>query len=222
MNSKQLFQVLKRQVHLICMTDNDVKSVKKTIFNSPVWAREKSNIEGTRRLMETTARYIMQSYKEVEGELEKVMGTEQLIRLDPSTKSNINIFKSIEEIRVEQLEDTMDIYVERLVSDEVPVKELIKLITKYRYILKRIIKNKEIIKNELWKQLQNNKVHQEVYLQTGPTIEDQLKEGRIEENLTLHKINSGRPEELAKGPKNSKEELLFGGGFQKGTKKEAL
>merc|ERR1712215_202963 len=94
--------------------------------------------------METTARYIMQSYKEVEGELEEVMETEQLIRLDPSTKSNINIFKSIEEIRVEQLEDTMDIYVERLVSDEVPVKELIKLITKYRYILKRIIKNKDV------------------------------------------------------------------------------
>merc|ERR1712030_254885 len=37
--------------------------------------------------------------------------------------------------------------------------------------------------------------------------------GQIEENLTLHKVNSG--------PKNSKEELLFGGGFQKGTKKEA-
>ena len=92
----------------------------------------------------------------------------------------------------------MDIYVERLVFDEVPVKELIELITKYRYILKRIIKNKEIIKKELWKQLQNNKVHQEVYLKTDPTVE------------------------LAKGPKNSKEELLFGGGFQKGTKKKAL
>ena len=196
MNSKQLFQVLKRQVHLICMTDNDVKSVKKTIFTGVRAAREKSNIEVIRRLVDTTARYIIQSYKEVEGELEEVMETEQLISLDPSTNSNI--FKSIEEIRVEQLEDTMDIYVERLVSDEVPVKELIKLITKYRYILKRIIKNKEIIKKELWKQLQNNKVHQEVYLKTGPTVE------------------------LAKGPKNSKEELLFGGGFQKGTKKEAL
>merc|ERR1712082_412482 len=157
-------------------------------------AREKSNIEVIRRLMDTTARYIIQSYKEVEGELEE--DTEQLISLDPSTNSNI--FKSIEEIRLEQLEDTMDIYVERIVSDEVPVKELIKLITKYRYILKRIIKNKEIIKKELWKQLQNNKVHQEVYLKTGPTVE------------------------LARGPKNSKEELLFGGGFQKGTQKEAL
>merc|ERR1712082_17239 len=90
-------------------------------------AREKSNIEVIRRLMDTTARYIIQSYKEVEGELEE--DTEQLISLDPSTKSNI--FKSIEEIRLEQLEDTMDIYVERIVSDEVPVKELIKLITKY-------------------------------------------------------------------------------------------
>ena len=178
------------------MTDNDVKSVKKTIFTGVRAAREKSNIEVIRRLVDTTARYIIQSYKEVEGELEEDMETEQLISLDPSTNSNI--FKSIEEIRLEQLEDTMDIYVERIVSDEVPVKELIKLITKYRYILKRIIKNKEIIKKELWKQLQNNKVHQEVYLKTGPTVE------------------------LAKGPKNSKEELLFGGGFQKGTKKEAL
>ena len=106
------------------MTDNDVKSVKKTIF-SKVWDREKSNsTEAARRLVETTARYIMESYKEVEGELEEVMETEQLIRqlirLHPSTNSNI--FKSIEEIRVEQLEDTMDIYVERLVSDAVPVK----------------------------------------------------------------------------------------------------
>merc|ERR1712237_307147 len=144
------------------------------------------------------------------------METEQLIRLDPSTNSNI--FKSIEEIRVEHLEDTMDIYVERIVSDAVPVKELARLITKYRYMLTRIIKNKEVITNKLWEQLQNNKVHQEVYQQTGPTVmEDQLEEGRLEENLTPHKINSGKPEELAKGPKNSKEELLFGEGFQKGT-----
>ena len=42
---------------MICMTDNDVKSVKKTIFTK-VWAREKSNsIEVIRRLVETTARY---------------------------------------------------------------------------------------------------------------------------------------------------------------------
>ena len=135
----KLLQVLSRQVHIICMTDNDVKSVKKTIF-SKVWDREKSNsTEAARRLVETTARYIMESYKEVEGELEEVMETEQLIRLDPSTNSNI--FKSIEEIRVEQLEDTMDIYVERIVSDAVPVKDLVRLITTYRYMLTRIIKN---------------------------------------------------------------------------------
>ena len=83
------FKFYQRQVHIICMTDNDVKSVKKTIF-SKVWDREKSNsTEATRRLVETTARYIMESYKEVEGELEEVMETEQLISLDPSINSNI-------------------------------------------------------------------------------------------------------------------------------------
>ena len=69
----------------------------------------------------------------------------------------------------------------------------------------------------------NNKVHQkEVYQQTGPPVrEDQHKgKGRLEKNLTPHKINSGKPKELAKGPKNSKEELLFKGGFQKGTKRQ--
>ena len=88
-------------------------------------------------------------------------------------------------------------------------------------MLTRIIKNKEVIKNKLWEQLQNNKVHQEVYQQTGPTVmEDQLEEDRLEENLTPHKINSGKPKELAKGLQNSKEELLFRGGFQKGKKRK--
>ena len=220
----KLLQVLSRQVHIICMTDNDVKSVKKTIF-SKVWDREKSNsTEAARRLVETTARYIMESYKEVEGELEEAMETEQLIRqlirLHPSTNSNI--FKSIEEIRVDQLEDTMDIHAERMGSDTVPVKEIAKLIIKYRYMLTRIIKNKEAITNKLWKQLRNNKVHQEVYQQTGPTVmADQQKEDRLEKNLTPHKKNSGKPQELAKGLQKSKEELLFRGGFQKGTKKES-
>ena len=40
--------------------------------------------------------------------------------------------------------------------------------------------------------------------------------------MTPHKTNSGKPKELAKGPKNSKEELLFNGGFQESTKKKAL
>ena len=113
------------------MTDNDVKSVKKTIFTGVRAAREKSNIEAIRRLVDTTARYIMQSYKEVEGELEEDMETEQLISLDPSTNSNI--FKSIEEIKETMLEETMDIYVERIVSDAVPVKDLVRLITTYSF-----------------------------------------------------------------------------------------
>ena len=45
---------------------------------------------------------------------------------------------------------------------------------------------------------------------------DRRKEDRIEKNLTPHKINSGKPKELAKGLQNSKEELLFRVSFQKG------
>ena len=148
----------------------------------------------------------------------------QLLRLNPSINSTI--FKKIEEMRVEELEKNMNIYAELMIDQGQPVKELVRLITTYRYMLKRIIKeakNKEIIKNQIWGQLENNKVHhKEVYQQTGsPVREDQHKgEGRLENNLIPHKQNSGQHNTgLAQGPKTSKEGLLFNGGFQKSTKR---
>ena len=127
MNSKKLFQVLKRQVHLICMTDNDVKSVKKTIFTK-VWAKEESNrIEVTKRLVDTAARYTMECYKEVERQLEDIMEAGQLLRLNPSINSTI--FKKIEEMRVEELEKNMNIYAELMIDQAQPVKDLVRLIT---------------------------------------------------------------------------------------------
>ena len=202
------------------MTNYDVNTLKESIFAKAGNKVCTNRMEVTKRVVDTAARYITECYQELERQLEDIMETEQLIKLDPSTNSNI--FKSIEEIRVEELEETMDLYDEMIVAEAVPVKDLVRLITTYRYMLTRIIKNKEVIKNKIWEQLQNNKVHQkEVYQQTGPPVrEDQHKgEGRMEKNLIPHKINSGKPTELAKGPKNSKEEQLFNGGFQKSTKR---
>ena len=215
------------------MTDNDVNTLKKTICakvgSNKVCAKAGSNrMEVTKRLVDTAARYTMECYQEVERQLEDIMEAGQLLRLNPSINSTI--FKKIEEMRVEELEKNMNIYAELMIDQEQPVKDLVRLITTYRYMLKRIIKeakNKEIIKNQIWEQLENNKVHQkEVYQQTGsPVREDQHKgEDRLENTYLIpHKLNSGQPNTgLAQGPKTSKEGLLFNGGFQKSTKKEAL
>ena len=142
------------------MTDNDVNTLKKTICAKAVCAKAGSNrIEVTKRLVDTAARYTMECYKEVERQLEDIMEAGQLLRLNPSINSTI--FKKIEEMRVEELEKNMNIYAELMIDQAQPVKDLVRLITTYRYMLKRIIKakNKEIIQNKIWEQLEN-KVHQ--------------------------------------------------------------
>ena len=127
----KLFQVLlSRQVHEICMTNYDVNTLKESIFAKAGNKACTNRMEVTKRVVDTAARYITECYQELERQLEDIMETEQLIKLDPSTNSNI--FKSIEEMRVEELEETMDLYDEMIVAEAVPVKDLVRLITKYR------------------------------------------------------------------------------------------
>ena len=118
------------------MTENDVNTLKKTIFTK-VWAKAESNrIEVTKRLVDTAARYTMECYKEVKRQLEDIMEAGQLLRLNPSINSTI--FKEIEEMRVEKLEKNMNIYAEQMIDQEQPVKELVRLITTYRYMYQRV------------------------------------------------------------------------------------
>ena len=62
----KLFQVLNE----IKMTDNDVNTLKKTIFAK---AKGNNKMEVTKRLVDTAARYIMECYQEVERQLENIM-----------------------------------------------------------------------------------------------------------------------------------------------------
>ena len=122
-------------------------------------------MEVTKRLVNTAARYIMECYQEVERQLED-MEAGQVLRLDPSINSTI--FKNIEGMKVEKLEENMNIYAELMIDQTQPEKDLVRLIMTYRYMLKRIIKeanNIEIIKidlqNKIWEQLESNKDQKE-------------------------------------------------------------
>ena len=144
------------------MLDNDINMLKMTIC-----AKAGSNkMEVTKRLVDTTAHYIMDCYQEAERQLEDMEAGQVLRHLDPSINSTI--FKNIEGMEVEKLEETMNIYAELMINETQPEKELLKLIMIYRYMLKRIIKeanNIEIIKiglqNKIWEQLESNKDQKE-------------------------------------------------------------
>ena len=208
------------------MTDNDVNTLKRTICAKAICAKAGSNqMEVTKRLVDTAAKYIMECYHEVERELEDIMEADQVLRLDPSI--NATILNNIDGMRAEKLEENMNIYAELMADQTQPEKDLVRLIITYRYMLKKLtseIKNKEIIKNEIWEQLESNRDQKEVYQKTGSQREKRRKgEDRLEHDLIPHKLESGQPKTgLAQGPKTSKEGLLFNGGFQKSTKKEAL
>ena len=134
------------------MLDNDINMLKMTICakagSNKICAKAGSNkMEVTKRLVDTTAHYIMDCYQEVERQLEDMEAGQVLRHLDPSINSTI--FKNIEGMEVEKLEETMNIYAELMIDETQPEKELLKLIMIYRYMLKRIIKeanNIEIIK----------------------------------------------------------------------------
>ena len=135
-------QVLLRQIQEICMLDNDINMLKMTICakarSNKICAKAGSNkMEVTKRLVNTTAHYIMECYQEVERQLED-MEAGQVLRLDPSINSTI--FKNIEGMKVEKLEENMNIYAELMIDQTQPEKDLVKLIMIYRYMLKRIIK----------------------------------------------------------------------------------
>ena len=223
-------QVLLRQIQEICMLDNDINMLKMTICAKA--GSNKMEVEQTKRLVSNTAHYIMDCYQEVERQLEDMEAGQVLRHLDPSINSTI--FKNIEGMEVEKLEETMNIYAELMIDETQPEKELLKLIMIYRYMLKRIIKeanNIEIIKiglqNKIWEQLESNKDQKEVYPKTGSQVREKQHEGedRLEHNLVPHKLDSGQPtlnKGLAQGPKTSQEGLLLNGGFQESTEKDAL
>ena len=185
------------------MLDNDINMLKMTICakarSNKICAKAGSNkMEVTKRLVNTTAHYIMECYQEVERQLED-MEAGQVLRLDPSINSTI--FKNIEGMKVEKLEETMNIYAELMIDQTQPEKDLVKLINIYRYMLKRIIKeanNIEIIKidlkNKIWEQIESNKDQKEDP-KTGSQVREKQHEGedRLEHNLVPHKLDSGLP-----------------------------
>ena len=195
-------QVLLRQIQEICMLDNDINMLKMTICakagSNKICAKAGSNkMEVTKRLVDTTAHYIMDCYQEAERQLEDMEAGQVLRHLDPSINSTI--FKNIEGMEVEKLEETMNIYAELMIDETQPEKELLKLIMIYRYMLKRIIKeanNIEIIKiglqNKIWEQLESNKDQKEVYPKTGSQVREKQHEGedRLEHNLVPPKLDS--------------------------------
>ena len=67
-------QVLLRQIQEICMLDNDINMLKMTICakagSNKICAKAGSNkMEVTKRLVDTTAHYIMDCYQEAERQL---------------------------------------------------------------------------------------------------------------------------------------------------------
>merc|ERR1712030_95594 len=83
-------------------------------------------MEVTKRLVDTAAMYIMECYQEVEETLEDIMETGQVLWLDPSI--NATILNNIDRMRVEKLEENMNIYAELMVDQTQPEKELVRLI----------------------------------------------------------------------------------------------
>ena len=174
------------------MLDNDINMLKMTICAKA--GSNKMEVEQTKRLVSNTAHYIMDCYQEVERQLEDMEAGQVLRHLDPSINSTI--FKNIEGMEVEKLEETMNIYAELMIDETQPEKELLKLIMIYRYMLKRIIRetnNIEIIKidlqNKIWEQLESNKDQKEDP-KTGSQVREKQHEGedRLEHNLVNPKV----------------------------------
>ena len=83
------------------MTDNDVNTLKRTICAKAICAKAGSKqMEVTKRLVDTAAKYIMECYQEVERELEDIMEADQVLRLDPSINSTI--LNNIDRVRAEK------------------------------------------------------------------------------------------------------------------------
>ena len=107
------------------MTDNDVNTLKRTICakarSNKICAKAGSNkMEVTKRLVDTAARYIMDCYQEAERQLEDMEDGQVIRHLDPSINSTI--FKNIEGMEVEKLEETMNIYAELMIDETQPEK----------------------------------------------------------------------------------------------------
>ena len=121
------------------MTDNDVNTLKRTIYVKVIRAKTGSKqMEETKRLVDTAAKYIMECYHEVERELEDIMEADQVLSLDPSINSTI--LNNIDGMRAKKLEENMNIYAELMADQTQSEKDLVRLIITYRYMLKRIIR----------------------------------------------------------------------------------